>query len=108
MGRPKSTVVTIKERKKLERRPVALIEPHNPKVFVRMLQKGTRVTFQGHAILNESDIGIVLTWARDRVVVQLIQSSWIVAGCREVEVIPERLKQCPLESTLVVPPKEGC
>lgn len=93
MGRRKSEVVTVKERARLDRRPMAAIEPHNPRIHVRMLAKGTRVTFEGHGILNSSDIGTVITWHRDRVSVQLVESSWIAAGCRVVEVIPERLKE---------------
>jgi hypothetical protein len=93
MGRRKSEVVTVKERARLERRPTCAIEPHNPKAHVRMLAKGTRVTFEGHPILGSTDIGTVIVWHRDRVSVQLVESSWIAAGCRVVEVIPERLKE---------------
>ena len=68
------------------------IEPHNPKAFVRMLPVGTVVSFSGHLILTEQDVGTVVSWARDRVTVKLTQSDWIAAGCQTVDVIPERLK----------------
>lgn len=97
MGRRKTDIVSLKakialEREDSKRRKSPAIEPYNPKAFVRMLPKGTRVSFQGHPILNETDRGIVLTWFRDRVTVQLTESSWLAAGCKEVDVIPERLK----------------
>ena len=68
------------------------IEPHNSKAFVRMLPVGTVVSFSGHLILTEQDVGTVVSWARDRVTVKLTQSDWIAAGCQTVDVIPERLK----------------